>query len=269
MILALVAGFFAGGHSAGVFAKLGYLSSATSSDCTAEKEKAMQSEKRLQGTVVDLTQKVVGLTQKLAQSEKFYLKSLAGLTKELDASIAAEKGGHAGKASKRVLKTGEAPACPPATAAPRLKPQLTSSFCPPEVSNNKKWRETRTKWFETQNWGGFGEGQGMWKQDVLPTYFCDKLHYNLMPWVKPKLAPEDVVMGIFTGETLFYGRASAVRDTWLLHFPHHYIFSAQAEERIPVIGLATKYGKKYPSFGADYKSGADSTRILLLLYFRC
>ena len=118
--------------------------------------------------------------------------------------------------------------------------------------------------FASRQYGGFGEGQGHWKQAVKPTYFCDKLHYNLDPWVKPKLKPEDLVVGIFTGETLFYGRTSAVRDTWLLQFPHHYIFSAEAEERIPVIGLAEKYKAKFPDFKADHQHGLNAQWAQLL-----
>jgi hypothetical protein len=158
--------------------------------------------------------------------------------------------------SKLAAALGEAK--PASTPGRVLKQQTKPTFCTPEVSNNAKWRVTRTKMFssgEGVGFGGFGEGQGHWKQDILPTYFCDKLHYNIEPWIKPKLAAEDVVMGIFTGESLFYGRTTAVRDTWLLHFPHHYIFSAHSEERIPVIGLADKYGKEFPQFGADYNSG--------------
>jgi hypothetical protein len=79
---------------------------------------------------------------------------------------------------------------------------------------------------------------GGWEIPMTPDYWCDKLVNNIKPWVKPKLTTDDVAVGIFTGESLFYGRASATRDTWLLQFRYHYMFSAKSEPRIPVIGLS-------------------------------
>jgi hypothetical protein len=158
---------------------------------------------------------------------------------------------------------------PPATAAAsttkptsvttRVLPlQTKPSFCGPAVSDNEKWKAERADMLKRKQFGGSGEGQGHWKKAVYPTYFCDKLHYNLDQWVKPKLHPKDLVIGVFTGETLFYGRTSALRDTWLLHFPHHYIFSAHSEERIPVTGLAAKYSKKYPSYTTDHEGSMNA-----------
>ena len=90
---------------------------------------------------------------------------------------------------------------------------------------------------DKEHFGGDGM-QGKWtKLAITPTYWCDKLFNNVQPWVRPKITTDDVVVGIYTGESLFYSRAVTTRDTWLLNFKHHYIFSAKSEPRLPVIGL--------------------------------
>jgi hypothetical protein len=122
------------------------------------------------------------------------------------------------------LKACESQAAPAVISA--KLPKITEPyFCPKAVSDNSKWRKKRTEMVNAKQHGYTSHGQ--WKGiEVPPTYFCDKLNNNLEPWVKPKLVAADLVVGIFTGESLFYSRAAATRDTWLMHFPHHYIFSA-------------------------------------------
>lgn len=49
----------------------------------------------------------------------------------------------------------------------------------------------------------------------LPLHLClPRRHNNIEPWVPHTTQPEEVVIGIYSGEGLFYSRAAAVRDTW-------------------------------------------------------
>jgi hypothetical protein len=50
-------------------------------------------------------------------------------------------------------------------------------------------------------------------------WFCDKLATNLEPFVEPAgvVRPEHVAIGLFSGEQLFYTRASTTAATWLAH----------------------------------------------------
>ena len=133
-----------------------------------------------------------------------------------------------------------------------LTMQAQPYFCTPEVSDFEKWRERRLEMRKKKLHDGWDSRKGTWNNiTVTPHWYCDKLTNNLDPWVKPGLTPNDVVVGLFTGESLFYGRASASRDTWLLRFPHHYIFAATSDPRIPAVGLTemSKYKGKYDKHG--------------------
>jgi uncharacterized coiled-coil protein SlyX len=139
----------------------------------------------------------------------------------------------------------------PAAATPMvtgtLKTQTKPYFCPTGrvlSENGKTTNDDMAKWHaqvkqlrESKVCRNCGSS-GSWDIPMTPDYWCDKLINNIKPWMKPKLTTDDVAVGIFTGESLFYGRASATRDTWLLQFKHHYMFSAKSEPRIPVIGLS-------------------------------
>jgi hypothetical protein len=121
----------------------------------------------------------------------------------------------------------------------KLRKQTKPYFCTPDISNSTAWVEKREAMMKANLFNG-AERSGDWgtEEPVVPTYWCNKLSNNIAPWVKPKLSTDDLVVGIFTGESLFHGRAAATRDTWLLWFKHHYIFSANSDPRIPVIGLS-------------------------------
>ena len=121
----------------------------------------------------------------------------------------------------------------------KLRKQTKPYFCPPEISNSTLWVKKRMAMMKANQFSGAGQS-GDWgtEEPVVPTYWCNKLSNSIAPWVKPKLTTDDLVVGIFTGESLFHGRAAATRDTWLLWFKYHYIFSAKSDPRIPVIGLS-------------------------------
>ena len=81
-------------------------------------------------------------------------------------------------------------------------------FCPPEISDQKAWVKKRKELMAAGQ--SYDAGQsGNFGLPVVPTYWCDKLQNSITPWVKPKLSTDDLAVGIFTGESLFYGRAAA------------------------------------------------------------
>ncbi len=155
------------------------------------------------------------------------------------------------------LKAKLAAASAPTLEAGKMIKREKPYFCPNGNADMPKWKKRLKELEKTCDMCG---SRGPPAGPIAPTYWCDKLQNNIKPWVKPKLTTDDVAIGIFTGvcisaslvsplcacsvlallalgESLFYGRASATRDTWLLQFRHHYIFSAKSEPRIPVIGL--------------------------------
>jgi hypothetical protein len=122
--------------------------------------------------------------------------------------------------------------------AGEMAKQKSPYFCTPGVSDHTAWVKEWTRKREAKEHFGADAFQGKWsKLTIPPTYWCDKLQNNLSPWVRPLITADDVVVGIYTGESLFYSRGSTTRDTWLLNFKHHYIFSSRSEPRLPVIGL--------------------------------
>ncbi len=106
----------------------------------------------------------------------------------------------------------------------KLLPEMQVSD--PSVSREKSNKQSKTR------------------VSVNPTYFCDKLHNNLKPWnFTGRYNTDDFVIGLFSGENIFYSRANTCRDTWLHEFKHWYIYGATTEPLVPITGLE-KYGVK-------------------------
>jgi hypothetical protein len=66
---------------------------------------------------------------------------------------------------------------------------------------------------------------------------------NLSPWVEPSgnLDVADVVIGVFSGESLLYTRAMASAATWMSRFPNSHLYAAKPSETVPVVGLGDRY----------------------------
>ena len=54
-------------------------------------------------------------------------------------------------------------------------------------------------------------------------------------------ARSDLVVGLYSGERLFYSRAASSKATWLTSFPNSYLYAAEPEPTIPVIGIGERY----------------------------
>jgi len=133
----------------------------------------------------------------------------------------------------------------------KMEPVTVPYFCPPEVSDHEKWEKVERPTIDFR----FG-AQAMFSERYYASnkshWFCDKLQNNIDPWVEPKLSPDDFVIGMYTGERIFYSRSSIVVDTWLHRFKYHYLYAVLGEPSIPVQGLVDKYNNLKPEYADSY-----------------
>jgi len=188
-----------------------------------------------------LLERAVGVKNKGALVVEGELKATVGLSKENE---------------KRMTSFG---------IQTKMEPVTVPHFCPPEFSNHTKWeKETRPK--INYLWGGQAMFQDRYLASNNSHWFCDKVQYNLDPWVEPKLSPDDFVIGIYTGERIFYSRSSVVVDTWLHRFKHHYLYAALGEPSIPVQGLE-RYSLK-PEYSDNFATSYFQIRGLKDIYLK-
>lgn len=147
----------------------------------------------------------------------------------------------------------------------QMEPVKVPYFCPPEVSNHNKWEKVERPNINYR-FGGQAMFQDRYYASNKSHWFCDKLQNNLDPWVEPKLSPDDFVIGMYTGERIFYSRSSVVVDTWLHRFKHHYLYAALGEPSIPVQGLE-KYNLK-PEYRDSYVTAYVQIWGLKDLYYK-
>jgi hypothetical protein len=190
---------------------------------------------------------------------------------ERDAAVAAAA---AAAATSVAMATTDAPrhhvvAATPCVAAPQttthhapLAPLIDrlseGGLCTRNISDVQVWKDAMsTLWFfpngghvrgelyPNASYAHFDTASGPYG----PQWYCDKIATSLEPWIEPsgELDVADVVVGVFSGESLFYSRASATTATWSTQFPHSYIYASQAEPTVPVVGLGARY-KIRPDF---------------------
>ena len=76
---------------------------------------------------------------------------------------------------------------------------------------------------------------------LRPTWYCDKLPWNVLPWEEPVLRGDQVVIHIASGTNIMHTRAVAVRDTWLTQFPKNLIVGEREDASIPMHGMRDHY----------------------------
>ena len=81
--------------------------------------------------------------------------------------------------------------------------------------------------------------QGRWPP-VTPRYYCDVLPVDTRPWNAtlrhpPRYTPDDLAVGIYTGENIVLSRGLSVLDTWLPH--HSVVYSSHAVPAVPTVGM--------------------------------
>ncbi len=75
---------------------------------------------------------------------------------------------------------------------------------------------------------------------VTPRYYCDVLPVDTRPWNAtlrhpPRYTPDDLAVGIYTGENIVLSRGLSVLDTWLPR--HSVVYSSHAVPAVPTVGM--------------------------------
>jgi hypothetical protein len=68
---------------------------------------------------------------------------------------------------------------------------------------------------------------------------CGHLPVDVSPWVAPtRYGPNDLAVGIYTGEDIVLTRGLAARDTWLNAVPHVALYTVTDVPAAPTVGVA-------------------------------
>lgn len=144
-------------------------------------------------------------------------------------------------------------------------PEVTESyFCPEHVSDFKRWvglvgspfypLVTKLSWWPLR--GEFDPNV----VEIIPRWYCDKVKQSLAPLENnPGLTNDDIVIGVFTGERLFYSRALAFISTVGRWWDNVILYAATEDVFLPVTGMADKYGLK-----PDYVDHSTTVQLLNL-----
>lgn len=134
---------------------------------------------------------------------------------------------------------------------PKANKQVNSWFCPADSYSTTAWKKKRrfvgTK-KERSKAGGICQGKYAHENKGDRRWFCDKLGMDDSPFVAPiRYTKDDLVVGIFTGETIVYSRGLSVQDTWLNPLPNKVLYTGTTLENVPTVGFE-RLGKQ-----ADWK----------------
>ena len=167
------------------------------------------------GEIDTLRKTIKNLEKELAEATEI-IKNQAAKIKEQAAGLKSCKSSSGGSTESllgSLLGTGHSDG----GGSGGVLPKLTESyFCPKAISDNNAWRVKRSELVKKRLHGYTSHGQ--WKGiRVPPTYYCSKLYNNLDAWVKPKLQPEDLVVGVFTGLTKSRFSTHQRQGRWVIH----------------------------------------------------
>eukprot|EP00754_Rhynchopus_humris_P047666 Rhum_TRINITY_DN7243_c0_g1::Rhum_TRINITY_DN7243_c0_g1_i1::g.22273::m.22273 len=129
-----------------------------------------------------------------------------------------------------------------ASDEPPFDPSLATAggplpyLCRPNVSDHAAWRQ-RVGAIPAA-YAPAARFQPQLPEALLPTWYCDKLANPTTPYALPQKGsgPEGAaaafVVGLYSGESLLYTRASACADTWLTGLPEEnkFVFTAVDEK---------------------------------------
>ena len=137
---------------------------------------------------------------------------------------------------------------PPAAAADEpFDPSLATAggplpyLCRPNVSDHAAWRQ-RVGTIPAA-YAPAARFQPPLPEALLPTWYCDKLANPTTPYALPQKgsgpqgAAAAFVVGLYSGESLLYSRASACADTWLTGLPEENKFVFTAVDEREAYGL--------------------------------
>eukprot|EP01062_Namystynia_karyoxenos_P062486 TRINITY_DN55375_c0_g1_i1.p1 TRINITY_DN55375_c0_g1~~TRINITY_DN55375_c0_g1_i1.p1 ORF type:complete len:1124 (+),score=189.98 TRINITY_DN55375_c0_g1_i1:73-3444(+) len=149
------------------------------------------------------------------------------------------------------------------TCTGRVPPISSPYFCTSNVSDHARWRRDVREHQRTKRCSICGHAlyEPLFAPTMEPHWFCSKIKNTVEPLPpEPRYRPEDVVVGLYSGEGIVYTRGSACADTWLPWFPHHHIYVSTDENAwgvkptVPVRSLRDKI--KFPE-GSRMKWGPE------------
>lgn len=74
--------------------------------------------------------------------------------------------------------------------------------------------------------------------DVPSNWICGKVLSNFTAWIEPKrYTRDDLAVGVYTGERVYYSRGAAARDTWLAQIPASVLYGPTSNPDVPVQGF--------------------------------
>jgi len=157
----------------------------------------------------------------------------------------------------KVSSTVQAKPCPIVdVSAQPIQPSLATLlskvkipyFCTAAHSDQNAWVEARKKWLLANPRDDF-EQKAQWPEVTGPFktgpskpagyplhWWCDKFPPYDEPFIKTALSPEDLAVGIFSGERFYYSRALAVRATYGSRLPNFKIYASISDGLIGVTG---------------------------------
>ena len=148
-----------------------------------------------------------------------------------------------------------------ASTTPSSLPLITTPyFCPPHLSNFTHWRGA----FDELKAGGHVKESGSTEFHIpkLPTFFCDKVASSVQPFkAAVHYTADDIAVGVFSGEQLFWGQAAAISDTWLARVGASYVFAASPNDQLPVHGLS-----QFPGATPDYVDENSAQLVQMYAY---
>jgi hypothetical protein len=166
----------------------------------------------------------------LCTSDESAQRQIGELTREVLLLRAASTQNKPAEQVKRVLD-------PTPGDAPLLKKLEQSTFCSGskyDISTNERAQRIAV------------DGSGGKKYlPYPPKFFCPHIEENLDLWdIAPKnLTVNDVVVGIFSGNKVAFGRGLAMKNAWLSRFPLNYLYTPVGNDAVGVVGL-DKYSFK-------------------------
>eukprot|EP01065_Artemidia_motanka_P001607 TRINITY_DN10739_c0_g1_i3.p1 TRINITY_DN10739_c0_g1~~TRINITY_DN10739_c0_g1_i3.p1 ORF type:complete len:1120 (+),score=211.36 TRINITY_DN10739_c0_g1_i3:60-3419(+) len=129
-------------------------------------------------------------------------------------------------------------------------------FCPRQISDARLWRAEIRQHEASRRCTICGHGlfEPIFPPTLQPRWMCNKLNNTVRPITQwPIHSTEDVIVGLYSGESISYSRASACSDSWLSWFPNHYIYVSKTESAFGVKPTLSQVGLRTVEFPAGAK----------------
>lgn len=133
-----------------------------------------------------------------------------------------------------------------------------------DVSNWKKSRKSIILTDKQKRFGNACTGRSTkFPDDGDRRWYCDKIPQDDSAFVAPtRYTKDDLVVGIFTGESIVYSRAAAAQDTWMAPLPHTAFYTAVTMPDFPTIGLERTGRKLVEDWHGDHNAQCEPPALL-------